>query len=247
MPEDHRAALLRAIAGADHPLDDDELSQRTGIRPRQTVNQVLRRLAADGVVRRWTGHGGKLVTGLLGNPGRPAPLPLHSHAEPDDLDGGAAADTSIDRLGTVERPPGSSQEQRDAERVMLELLGRRLGRELQPARIVLKSGVRVEIDGADEARELIVECWAHQGPPKGGQRHKVLTDALKLTWIGSTMYPRPEMVLCMSDAAAAAPFQPSSMSWAAQALQDLGIRVEVVELPEELRDAVMAAQKRQYR
>jgi hypothetical protein len=51
-------------------------------------------------------------------------------------------------------------------------------------------------------------------------------DALKLTWIASTLYPRPELVLCMSDPLAAAPFQSTSTSWAALALLDLGIRID---------------------
>jgi hypothetical protein len=41
-------------------------------------------------------------------------------------------------------PPGNSREQRDAERVMLDLLGRHIGLELEPATITIPSGVRVE-------------------------------------------------------------------------------------------------------
>jgi hypothetical protein len=46
---------------------------------------------------------------------------------------------------------------------------------------------------------------------------------------------------------ASAPFQPTSKSWAAQALRDLGIRIELIELPDETRNAVAAAQTRHYR
>ncbi len=104
---------------------------------------------------------------------------------------------------------------------------------LEPARISLPSGARVDVDGADLARSVLVECWAHQGPPKGGQKHKVLTDAFKLTWIASTIYPRPELILCMSDPRAAAAYLPTSKSWAAQALSDLAIRIELIEPPDE--------------
>jgi len=82
---------------------------------------------------------------------------------------------------------------------MLDLLGERIGRQLEPTRIILASGTRVEIDGADDARAVLVECWAHQGSPKVRQKRKVLADTLKLTWIASTIYPRPELILCMSD------------------------------------------------
>jgi len=39
------------ISTSAHPLDDDEIAQRTGI-VRQNVNQICRRLEAEGLVRR---------------------------------------------------------------------------------------------------------------------------------------------------------------------------------------------------
>jgi hypothetical protein len=244
MPESHRVLLVRAISTSDHPLDDDELSDRTGIRPRQAVNQVLRRLESEGLVTRTVGDRGKIVTRL--NDAEPVAAGPSS-APAVQPPGQAGQAMAVARRGEHELPPGSSREQRDAERVMLDRLGDRLGRRLEPARIGLRSGARVEIDGADTDHSVLVECWAHQGPPKGGQKHKVLTDALKLTWIATTIYPRPELVLCMSDPVAAAPFLPQSKSWAAQALADLGIRIEIVELPEDVRIAVVRAQERQRR
>jgi hypothetical protein len=153
----------------------------------------------------------------------------------------------VERAVGHEPPPGSSHEQRAAERVMLDLLGRRLGVDLEPGVLTVPSGARVELDGTDPARSLLVECWAHIGPPKSAQKHKVHSDALKLTWISQTLYPRPRLVLCFADREAAAHFLPSSRSWAARALQDLGIAVEIVELPHDLREQLKAAQRRQYR
>jgi hypothetical protein len=69
----------------------------------------------------------------------------------------------------------------------------------------------------------------------------------KLTWIATTIYPRPRLILCLSDPQAAAPFLPTSRSWAAQALQDLGIVVTVVHIPDDVRQPIQEAQKRQYR
>jgi hypothetical protein len=245
MSESHRALLLRVISTSDHPLNDDELSDRTGIRPRQTVNQVLRKLEHEGRVRRTPGPQGKLVT-LLRNDD-PATVDSFTAAAAPVPSGPRDAAHAVEQADGHALPPGSSREQRDAERVMLDLLGQRIGRRLEPVRIALQSGARVEVDGADETRSVLVECWAHQGPPKGGQKHKVLTDALKLTWIATTIYPRPELVLCMSDPLAAAPFLPSSKSWASQALVDLGIRLELVQLPNDVRSAITRAQARQRR
>ena len=111
----------------------------------------------------------------------------------------------------------------------------------------MPSGERVEIDGTDIHRTVLVECWAHQGRSKPAQRNKVLADAFKLHWISTTLYPRPQRILCLCDPAAAAPFLPHTRSWAARALQDLDITVHIVELPDELRQAILNAQQRQYR
>lgn len=46
-------------------LDDDELSVRAAIRPRQQVNQICRRLEAGGKMTRFAGSNGKLVNRLL--------------------------------------------------------------------------------------------------------------------------------------------------------------------------------------
>jgi len=147
MADDHASRLLRAIRTSARPLDDDELSQRTGIRPRQAVNQVLRRLEREGRVVRHSGAAGKIVTEIQETPG---------HAESTYQDGSApsARDSTqsvvvFDRLGAGTVPAGSSQEQRAAEGIMLDVLGRRLGMTLQPARIAVVSGSRVEIDGSD--------------------------------------------------------------------------------------------------
>ena len=46
----------------EHPgLDDDELSMRLGIRPRQSINMAARRLEAEGKLVREVGHRGKIV------------------------------------------------------------------------------------------------------------------------------------------------------------------------------------------
>ncbi len=224
-----RQRVLEALRISAKPLDDDELGRRAGITPRQTVNRICRSLESDGTTRRWLGPDGKIVNELLNR----------------DTDIQAAEAPGSEP--SVELPPGDSLAQRQAERVMLGLLGQRLGVALSPTRLTVPSGARVEIDGADAERSILVECWAHQGPPKPAQRNKVLADALKLTWIASTIDPRPRLVLCLSDQAAARPFLPGAKSWSARALEDLKITVEVVKLAADTRDAILRAQERQFR
>jgi hypothetical protein len=58
---------------------------------------------------------------------------------------------------------------------------------------------------------------------------------------------RPRLILCLSDPLAAAPFLPGARSWAARAFQDLAVSISVVDLPAELRQDLLQAQRRQYR
>ena len=222
-----RERVLEALRLATRPLDADELSVRLDVRPRQTVNQVARKLESDGLLRRVSGPDGKLVNVLVDDAGVSSPV--------------------VVELGTGhEPPPGDSREQRAAERQMLDALGRDLGGlTLEPARIVIDD-VRVEVDGADAGRTVLVECWAHQGTVKPAQKNKVLSDALKLTWVASRLPVHPRLILCMSDPVAAAPFS-TAQSWTAAAFRDLEIEVRVVSLTEETRQGVQDAQTRQYR
>lgn len=58
---------------------------------------------------------------------------------------------------------------------------------------------------------------------------------------------RAQLVLCLSDPLATAPFLPGGRTWASRALQDHLIGVLVVTLPGDLRQRLLEAQHRQYR
>jgi hypothetical protein len=242
--DSQRERVTAAIRLSPRPLDDDQVAARTGISPRQSANQICRALERDGLVRRQPGPDGKIVSEWLGEQGQePGSTPAPSSTPVAGQ--GAPADTAVVADGAA--PAGDSAEQRGAERVMLDLLGAQFGLELNPATITVPSGERVQVDGSDASRTLLAECWAYQGPPKSAQKHKVLADAFKLAWIATTLYPRPQLILCLSDPLAAAPFLPGARSWASRAIQDHHITVNVVALPDDLRQRLLQAQQRQYR
>jgi hypothetical protein len=226
-----RDLVLEALSSSLHPLDDDELARRAGVSPRQAVNQVMRKLEREGVVRRVPGPDGKMVNDLL-------------------IRGGAARATTsrAELLATVSPPAlaGDATEQRLAERHMLNALGERLGVHLEPRRLHHASGARVEIDGADDSLSVLVECWAHQGPAKPAQKSKLIVDATKLSWIAKSLDPAPaRLILCLSDPAAMSHL--AGRSWQAEAIRDLGVEIAIVELDPEVIVGLAAAQKRQYR
>ncbi len=66
-PGSQRDRITEAIRISSRPLDDDQLADRTGVSPRQRVNQICRELELAGVVRRRPGPDGKIVNEWLGN------------------------------------------------------------------------------------------------------------------------------------------------------------------------------------
>ena len=130
--------------------------------------------------------------------------------------------------------------------MMLAALAAQLGLTLHSGKRKLPDGTHVELDAISDDPPVLVECWSHQGPPKSAQKHKVMTDALKLVWAEAVLFPGgARKILALADGAAAAHFR--GASWMAAALVHLGIEVTVVDLPADVREAIRQAQVRQFR
>ncbi len=142
-------------------------------------------------------------------------------------------------------PAGDSLEQRQAEVDMIQAVSLARGVSLTSTRLDLGNGVSVQVDGVAADHSLFCEAFAHQGPLKGGQPHKVLSDAFKLAYLGRR-WPNAELLLVFSDDEAARRFR-TGPSWAAKAIEAFGVKVEVVKLPDAVRDRLRTAQVRQSR
>ena len=148
--------------------------------------------------------------------------------------------------GTPSLALGSSHEQRNAERVMLDLLEERVGTPLRPRRLEHVSGAHVLVDGVSDDLKVLAECWAHQGPAKVAQKYKLVNDATKLAWIAKSLDEKPErLIRCVSDELAVRHLR--GRSWQGAAIKDLDVDLEVVTLPADVVETIVAAQKRQYR
>lgn len=147
---------------------------------------------------------------------------------------------------TKPRTGSDSSEQRSAEPYILAAVGERFGVELEKKSIVLDGDSQaMEIDGYAPDPLILCEAWARIGPAKPGQQKKVMTDALKLVVARAELGGAEDChaVLAFCDKTAAAPFRGNS--WRAAALRRLNIEVLVVNLPQDIRDSVVTAQKRQ--
>lgn len=136
-----------------------------------------------------------------------------------------------------------SSEQRSAERLILDGVAALVGVDLNPQRLPFPGGAQVDVDGVSGDESVLVEVFAHQGGLKGGQRHKIAGDALKLITIARDRQPRPTLILAFGDESIAK--WAAGRSWLAAALVTWDIKVEVVELDADVRTGISAAQARQ--
>jgi len=136
----------------------------------------------------------------------------------------------------------SSHEQQSAEAVILSALSVKLGTVVAPRSLYLPGGAQVDVDGVADEPLTFVEVFAHQGALKGGQIHKVSTDALKLVTLGRA-FPTSRLILAFADEAATRTLL--GRGWKAEALRTWQVEVFVAEVDEEVRAGLRDAQLRQ--
>ncbi len=135
-----------------------------------------------------------------------------------------------------------SAAQRDAEALIREKLADALSVELSPKTVMLGERATAALDGAAPDESVLVEIFARQGALKGGQKHKVKGDALKLITLARAR-PKARLILAFGSEEAAR--FALKTSWLAEALRIWGIEVFVAELETGVRSGLRAAQARQ--
>lgn len=150
------------------------------------------------------------------------------------------------RTGSVEPHASDSADQRAAELVAIKALSLMLGVSLEtgPKPLFLAGGTSVHVDGFHPGPPaILVEVFAHQGPLKGGQRHKLMSDAFKLVAVSTHLFEsKAKTMLVLTDTIAA---ESLKRGWRGAALKALGVQVETVPIPHDLAARVRAAQLRQ--
>lgn len=107
----------------------------------------------------------------------------------------------------------------------------------------LTTGAYVDVDGVADDKSVLVEVFAHQGVLKGGQRHKIATDILKLITIAQDRSPRPRLVLAFADPGLAT--WAAGTSWLAAAIASWHIDVFTADLDDSVRTGIRDAQAAQ--
>ena len=143
------------------------------------------------------------------------------------------------------RPPGDSSDQRAAEQWLVDALSQDLGVVLTKKKLQLDDDSSLELDGFAESPLILCEAWAHVGTVKGGQKQKVMTDAMKLLYANAVSGGDARLILLFADRVAASHFQGNT--WTAKCLSHFGIEVNVIEMSPELKAKITNAQERQFR
>lgn len=126
--------------------------------------------------------------------------------------------------------------------MILAVAAQQIGAVLAPARVELRGGSRVEVDGTDNDHTVFAEVYARQGVLKGGQVKKVAQDILKLAML-SRNWPDARLVLVFASPEAARTV--TGKGWLAEAVTDFGIEVLVADIEPSLREGLQDAQRRQ--
>jgi hypothetical protein len=146
-----RQRILTALVRRPEGLDDDELSLATGVRPRQQVNRICRRLASEGIVLRGIGLRGKIVNRLREQAGL-AGAPAVASERGDHRSGEGASDLraySCDPRATLFLFPGASTRSGRAPvggsgPSLPEALSQRMAHRLIAARAAVHGRARVD-------------------------------------------------------------------------------------------------------
>ena len=137
-----------------------------------------------------------------------------------------------------------SLEQRTAEAAIIAGVSALVGVPLAPARIPI-DGARVEVDGANPDNTVLVEAYARIGALKGAQPRKLASDAFKLAWAGQKLNATRLIIAVAGVDAENYLHRPGA--WLTAAVRDAGIEVIRIDLDDEMRASLVAAQSRQFR
>jgi hypothetical protein len=131
-----------------------------------------------------------------------------------------------------------------AEAEMRAALQDTFGPGLKPDTVLLDDTTPVKVDAVSPNRTVFIEIFAHQGLLKGGQRHKVAADALKLITIGRE-HLDAQLVMALVDETVAARLK--SNTWLAAALRLWKVDVVVVPIKDDTRAQLRDTQVQQKR
>ncbi|MCM1185935.1 MAG: hypothetical protein NC251_04850 [Lachnoclostridium sp.] len=137
-----------------------------------------------------------------------------------------------------------SREQQDAECYIANAVEEMFGCHFERnVRILLADGVHIEPDLYSEDEKIICEIYSHIGALKGGQKHKIAQDILKMLLLEKSKAFSYRKIMIVVDDKVKNYLR--GQSFIAESIRQFDIEVEKIDLPKELADSVSKAQRRQ--
>ena len=144
----------------------------------------------------------------------------------------------------IDTSKSKSDEQQKAEII----IGNRVEKELscplkRNERVVLTEGVHIVPDLYSEKDRIVGEIFAHIGFLKVGQQHKISQDILKMLLLERIKGAKYTKMLVIVDDKIEE--YRKGKSFIAESIRQFGIEIKKIELPDEIYETVLNAQKRQ--
>lgn len=144
-----------------------------------------------------------------------------------------------------EKHPSVSSEQQLAHKEILFLINNNSKLNLLSQKVLLDNTL-FQVDGYSENPSILCEIYSRIGKMKVAQHNKISKDILKMLFIEKLSNKKFRKIIAFADEEAAQPFLDGE-SWYAQLKEQFEIEVKIIQIPEELKNSILQAQKRQYR
>lgn len=144
-----------------------------------------------------------------------------------------------------EKHPSDSSEQQLAHKEILRLINENHNLKLASQKVLLDNTL-FQVDGHSVDPPILCEIYSRIGQMKVAQHNKISKDILKMLLIEKLSGKKFRKIIAFADEEAAQPFLDGE-SWYSKLRDNFGIEIIVIQIPEELRNKILDAQKRQYR
>jgi hypothetical protein len=141
--------------------------------------------------------------------------------------------------------PSDSTEQQLAHKEILALLNDKFQFKLE-SRKVLINDTLFQVDGYSENPPILCEIYSRIGKMKVAQHNKIGKDILKMLLIEKMQNKTFRKIIAFADEEAAKSFS-GGESWYSKLKDNFNIEILVIDIPSELKESLINAQKRQFR
>lgn len=146
---------------------------------------------------------------------------------------------------TKEKHKSDSTEQQLAHKEILSLLNAKYHLTLA-SRKVLINDTLFQVDGYSEDSPILCEIYSRIGKMKVAQHNKIGKDILKMLLIEKMQNKTFRKIIAFADEEAAKSFS-GGESWYSKLKDNFNIEILVIDIPSQLKESLLTAQKRQYR